>query len=98
MTNIKLIIVSTAAIVLSSCSPAHMQTAKTVAKTVNDAARIACEVAFGEEELPQGLTVKDVCDTHEDLQPFIDSILAAKAEAGVMHGMSPPPEPDEPEE
>lgn len=51
---------------------------KPIARTVNDAARIACETAFGEEELPQGVTPEQLCDAHENLQPFIRSILAAK--------------------
>lgn len=60
---------------------------KPVARTVNDIARDACEVAFSEQELPQGVSVKDLCKTHKDLQPFIDSILAAKQQVGASHGV-----------
>jgi hypothetical protein len=60
---------------------------KQTARTINDAARIACEVAFG-EELPQGVSVKDFCAVHENLHPFVDQILAAKA--GVKAGMAKP--------
>lgn len=61
---------------------------KPAARTVNDVARIACETTFGEEELPQGMSVEDFCEAHENLQPFIDQILAAHA--GVKAGMEPP--------
>lgn len=61
---------------------------KPVARTINDAASIACEVAFGEEELPQGMSLKEFCDIHENVQPFVDQILAAKA--GVKAGMAGP--------
>jgi hypothetical protein len=33
------------------------------------------------------LSVKDLCKTHEDLQPFIRSILAAKQQVGAAHGV-----------
>ncbi len=62
---------------------------KPAARTVNDVARIACETTFGEEELPQGMSLEDFCKAHENLQPFIDQILAAKA--GVKAGLTPPP-------
>lgn len=67
---------------------------KPVARTVNDAARIACKAAFGQEDLPQGVSVRDFCDAHENLQPFIDQILAAKQ--GIKAGMGD--EQDEPDE
>jgi hypothetical protein len=63
--------------------------AKPIARTVNDAARIACEVAFGEEALPQGVTLEDLCAAQEDLQPFIRNILAAKQVVGAAHGLKP---------
>jgi hypothetical protein len=73
---------------LVSCSPAAITTTKDTARTVNDAARIACEVAFGAEELPQGLTIEDLCEAQEDLQPFIDAILGAKQTVGTKHGVA----------
>jgi hypothetical protein len=72
---------------LALVSVAACAEAKPVARTVNDVARQACEVAFSEQELPQGLSVKDLCKTHEDLQPFIRSILAAKQQVGAAHGV-----------
>lgn len=60
--------------------------AKPVARTVNDVARLACEVTFGAEPLPAGMTLEDVCEAHENLQPFVDQILAAQA--GVKAGLA----------
>lgn len=68
---------------------------KPVARTLNDAARVACEVAFGEEELPQGMTPEQMCDAHEDLQPFIRQILAAKNTVGAAHGLKMPEEAED---
>jgi hypothetical protein len=62
---------------------------KPVARTVNDVARVACETMFGQEELPQGLTLRDVCTAQKNLQPFIDSILSAKAQVDSA-GLAPP--------
>lgn len=73
--------------ILAGCSPAEIQTTKNTVKTVNDAARLACETAFG-EELPQGLTVEDLCRAQEDIQPFVDAILGAKAQVGKAHGVA----------
>lgn len=80
----------TVALVALACS-----STKPVARTINDAARIACETAFGEEELPQGVTVEQLCEAHEDLQPFIRQILAAKKAVGAAHGMNAPAGEDE---
>lgn len=65
------------------CVVAACASVKPVARTINDAARIACETAFGDDgaELPQGMTPKEACSYHEVLKPFLDSILAAKAAA-----------------
>ena len=57
---------------------------KNIAKTVDDAAEIACGV-FADTH---GLTVEDICNTKEDLQPYIDAILSADRVAGAMHGVS----------
>ena len=65
------------------------------AKTTLDVARIACDQAFGEDELPQGLTLEDICRTQEDLQPYIRRLLAAKQAVGAAHGITPPEEEDE---
>lgn len=89
---IKLLLVTALALFVSACTPAEITTARQTAKTVNDAARIACETAFGEsgQELPQGITVEDLCEAQEDLQPFIDAILGAKAKVGAAHGVAEP--------
>jgi hypothetical protein len=49
------------------------------ARTVNDAANVLCEL-FGVEnpEVLQGASVSDYCAVKENLDPFIESILAAK--------------------
>ena len=65
---------------------------KPVTRTVNDVARVACETAFGAEQLPQGVSLEDFCKQHENLQPFIRSILAAQQTVGAANGMSPPKE------
>ena len=74
-------------LVLSVVSVLACAEVKPVARTVNDVARQACEVAFGAQELPQGISVKDLCDKQEDLQPFINSILAAQQQVGAAHGV-----------
>lgn len=51
---------------------------KVIAKTVNEAARVACEAAFGKEQLPAGITLEELCKDQERLQPFIDAILGAR--------------------
>ena len=63
---------------------------KKIANTVNDAAEIACGV-FADTH---GLTVEDICNTKEDLQPYIDAILSADRVAGAMHGVSMETEAD----
>ena len=62
------------------------------AKTAIDVARIACEQAFGADELPQGMTLEDVCEAQEDLQPYLRHLLAAKQAVGAAHGITPPKE------
>jgi hypothetical protein len=46
---------------------------------VNDAANVLCEL-FGAEnpDVLQGASVSDYCAVKENLDPFIESILAAK--------------------
>jgi len=53
---------------------------KEQAKTVLDLARNACALYATQA----GLTVKDVCETEEQLRPFIDSILAGHAAAAAQ--------------
>lgn len=74
-------------ILLVGCTPAEIQQTKDTARTVNDAARIACEAAFG-EDLPQGLTVEDLCRAREDIDPFVRAILGAKQTVGAAHGVA----------
>jgi hypothetical protein len=80
----KMLLLAAAALV-AACTPAE----RGAARTVNDVARVACEAAFG-EELPQGLTVEDLCRAQEDLQPFIDAILGARQTVGERHGAKAP--------
>jgi hypothetical protein len=85
MNTIKMILMMAAAIFcLGACSATQVQQAKDATRTVNDAAKIACEAAFG-EDLPQGLSLEDVCTAREDLEPFIDAILGAKRTVGAQH-------------
>ena len=55
---------------------------KPVARTTNDVARVLCGEFFGEK---QGLSVEEAakkfCETRDDLEPWIDAVLAAKREA-----------------
>ncbi len=85
MTNLKWVLVSMC-LVVAACTPQEAKDVRSVAKTVNDAARIACEVAFGERPPPAGLSIKEICATHQQLAPFIDAILAARQEVGVGLG------------
>jgi len=92
MQNIRLCLVALAIAVLAGCNPTAR---RTVVRSVNDAARAACEAAFGEhpEDLPQGVTIEDICKAHEDVYPFVKAIVGAKQE--VLDGMaSAPPEPE----
>jgi hypothetical protein len=77
MNTIKLVLVVATLLCVGACSAAQTQTIR----TVNDAAKIACEAAFG-EDLPQGLSLEDVCTAREDLEPFIKAILGAKRTVG----------------
>jgi len=61
---------------------------RVIAKSVNEAARAACESAFGEEPPPDGITVEEICQEHERLKPFIDAILGARQE--VADGLEAP--------
>lgn len=56
---------------------------KKVTRTVNDAAKILCEV-FAQEHAQdlQGFSPTEWCAIHENLQPFIDAALEAKQSAG----------------
>lgn len=71
---------------------------KAVARTLNDAATIACHTALGEEAEKQGLKVEDLCAAKEVLQPFLDAILSAQKQAAPAAGLAPaeepPPAPD----
>lgn len=63
---------------------------KPIAKTVVEVARGACSL-FAEE---QGLSFKDVCETEEQLRPFVDSILSAKQIAAAKRMGIAAPAPD----
>jgi hypothetical protein len=56
---------------------------KPVARTINSAAEFACAEFFSEK---QGISLEDAarsfCKTRDQLDPWIDSVLAAKAAAG----------------
>lgn len=62
---------------------------KPVARTANDIALLTCKNTFGAPgvELPQGVTLEEFCNHHENLQPFIDNILAAKTIVGTAQGV-----------
>lgn len=76
----KLLPVLVLSVALPSCGMFESITPKSVTKTVNDAALVLCEL-FGSEnpEVLAGLSVSDYCGAHENLQPFIREIVAAKA-------------------
>ncbi len=75
------IIIVLLALLLGGCADV-----KPIARTINDAARVACDAAFGKQPPPQEVSVEEVCEHHERLQPFIDGILAARREVGAGIG------------
>lgn len=75
-----------AALAIAACA-----TVKHVARTINDAADIACELfAADHPEALQSLTPEQWCDIHEHLDPFIEEILQAQREAGAKLGIESP--------
>lgn len=74
------------AVLVSACA-----TVKHVARTINDAADIACELfAADHPDALQSLTPEQWCDIHEHLDPFIEEILQAQREAGAKLGIQSP--------
>lgn len=63
---------------------------KPYARTVNDAAAILCEGAFGvaEEAERRGMSVEELCSMHEVLKPFIDEALKAQRAGAERAGVS----------
>jgi hypothetical protein len=56
---------------------------KTVVKTADTAAELACAEFFGaKQKLSIEEAAKAFCSTREDLEPWIEAVLAAKREAG----------------
>lgn len=72
-----LIISLTTVGVASSCS-----SFKSVARTADDAASILCELFAAENKEAVGMSPEQWCALHDNLQPFIDQVLAAKQAAG----------------
>ena len=85
--------IALAIILISSCA-----WFKDAARTANDAARVVCELWATDNhvEARLKLTPADFCAVHDNLQPFLDAVLAAKqtagAEVGDKHGLSNPPD------
>lgn len=65
-------------IVLAALTLGCTAAQKNIAKTVLDVARNACDLYAAQN----GLSVKDVCATEEQLRPFVDGFLAASQAAG----------------
>lgn len=61
---------------------------KPAARTVNDAAKIACETMLSRDAELQGISVEELCAAREVLDPFVRQLLAAQA--GARAGMKPP--------
>jgi hypothetical protein len=63
---------------------------KQTAKTVNDAATVLCETAFGveEEAARRGISVEEMCRLHDVLKPFVDEALKAQHAASEKAGIS----------
>lgn len=73
--------------VLLAAAAAGCASFKPFARDVNDAARIACEVSFGEERHELGLSradVKKLCQEHDRIAPYIDAIFSARREAAAV--------------
>lgn len=70
----KLLIVG-ASLVWFACNPKSEQA---IAKTVEESAKVACQ-QFADEK-----KVTDFCNKAEEVQPFVDAILAAREKARSM--------------
>lgn len=87
----------TLALALAACA-----TVKHVARTINDAADIACELFFGEHvddrpEHLQRLTPQQICQLPEIIAPFLEAQRQGQREAGEKLGIKSP-NPAGPEE
>jgi hypothetical protein len=53
---------------------------KKTARTLNDAARVFCEVFASDNkgQLPDGMSPREWCQIQKNLDPFIDTLLSAK--------------------
>lgn len=76
--------------VMSGCA-----TVKPVLRGVNDAAVLLCESAFGVDEraAASGLTVRDFCQLHHVLDPFIQEATRAQRVAAGRAGLPAPRAP-----
>ena len=72
-----------AALLCCSCG-----TLRDVGRTVNDIAHVACELFAVEHEAELGLSPAEWCAIHENVAPYIDSILAADRMAATKAGIS----------
>jgi hypothetical protein len=63
---------------------------KQTARTVNDAASILCQGAFGidEEAARRGISVEELCKIKDVLNPFIEEALKAQRAGAVKAGVS----------
>lgn len=70
--------------VLGGCA-----TVKHVARTINDAADIACTLFAADHEAElQGLSPRQWCDIKRNFDPFLEEILQAQRAAGAKAGIS----------
>ena len=73
---------------------------KPIARTSNDVAGTLCEIVAAEQE-PEalgGMSVEDWCAIHDNVDPFLDIVLSAKAEAAEKAGFAKDAGVDEPAE
>jgi hypothetical protein len=73
----------TATVLIALLLPTGCASWKTVVKTADTAAELACAEFFGaKQKLSIEAAAKAFCSTREDLEPWIEAVLAAKREAG----------------
>lgn len=65
---------------------------KPAARTANDLARATCETFADARERQLGMSAEQWCGLHANLDPFLQTILAAERRAGIANSYRPPPD------
>lgn len=83
------LLVSTFALVVSTVLSACFL--KPAARTANDLARATCETFADARERQLGMSAEQWCGLHDNLDPFLQTILAAERRAGIANSGHRPP-------